>query len=102
MIPLGIYGEFESREPLSQDVSIKKFMLSQLSDTVGLLHPQTGLAVSARAVKSNVEGTLALVGPDGDVTTEFIAAGGEITGFCNGIMETGTVDIAASDIIIIL
>lgn len=97
-IPIGI----QDTAPSQALVPRKKFTLSALSDTDGIIDPQSGKATTARALRVNVAGTLATVDTSGNSVAEVVAAGDLILGLCNGVKSTGTVTITASDVTVYL
>lgn len=103
-IPLGITGHFGNSGKITDitTVPLKKFTLASLSDTAGLTDPQTGKPVSARAIRVNVAGTISLVDPSGNITAEVVVAGELVRGWCNGVRNTDTVTITASDVTVYL
>jgi len=75
LIPLGIKGPYRGINFDTKAVAIKKFTLAGLSDTDGITDPQTLEDVTARALRTNVAGTIATVDPYGNIVTEALAAG---------------------------
>ena len=101
-IPTQTFGLKSTGTIDASDIPYKKYTLPSLSDTVGLTDPQTGAPVTARAIRTNVAGTLGLVDPAGNTTEEVVAAGELVLGLCNGVTNTETVTITASDITVYL
>lgn len=101
-IPEGITGSFSGASVTMETVPVKKFTLGALSDTDGLTDPDTSEPVTARAIRTNVAGTLALQDPFGNQTAEIVEAGEIVLGLCNGVLSTGTVTITASDLTVYL
>jgi len=100
-IPTGVQGEATAayiNDIRATMPPTKKFTLSALSDTIGIIDPQTSEETTARAIRTDVAGTLALVDPHGNTTTEVVAAGELVLGLCNGVKSTGTVTITAPDL----
>ena len=102
-IPTGNLSHFKklgsSFEEAPYDIiALKTFVLSALSDSVGIIDPQTQQAVTIRGFRSSVAGTLALVDPFGNVTTKVLEANKDYYGFYNGIKTAGTVTIIAANV----
>jgi len=96
-IPAGVNNPY-SQSNTAEAVPRRSWTLSALSDSVGIIDPDSGNEVTVRKIKVNVAGTLALVDSAGNVTTPVMLAGQEISCFYNGVKSTGTVTITASDI----
>ena len=93
---------FKDTNITSELVGSKSFTLPALSSTANLTDPQDSTQmVTARAVCSNVAGTLLLFDPYGNQTSRVVLAGDCIEGLCNAVNESGG-NILASDVTIVL
>ena len=86
-------------------VSPRKFTLSALSDTIGIIDPQSSGPTTCRALYFAVAGTVSVVDTEGNITSEVISSSMvdnkiPLKGFYNGVRSTGTSTIVASNIIV--
>lgn len=99
---LRVEGEIASPYRGEYDgVPYKMFELAALSNTSGILDPNTALDVTARGLMSLVDGTVEIVDIYGNVTTPPIIAGIPLIGKINAVKSTNTT-ISASQIIVLL
>ena len=86
-------------------VPIRKFTLSALSDTIGIIDPQSSGETTCRALYFAVAGTVVVVDTEGNETTEVISSTMvdskiPLIGLYNGVKLTGTITIVAGNIIV--